>query len=752
MTLLVLTMDVVEKTKPRVEMAMVIIHGDEVELLVPRSESQGQQNGAQMLVDEVGPPVFQKEIKSSLCTPQNGEVTHVVESAPIEASPQALLKPGAPVTEEKALPLRDPQEKETPACNMRSESGVYATEGGESSTVQTESEETKFTGCFRIERKFSCSEEASVDVHSDDSEERDIMVSVVDHPLLQKNCEEFAGVAQGETEPSLAAKWTHEVSIDVFIPDGWVETEMLSHAEPETSGADIATDFAEPVNRNLTTEHEAPAATGAVEFEKQEVPQVCENRMETTELENQGTELISQSLGIQESVTRMETEVASPNSSSTPSVNHPEQPLPGSVERESNHSNECETLSQVLQDLPVQVGEAPKNDMPTSTQDEDRDLRASLLPTSREASESMAWEFTSTQVERVNMADVERIIDVDSHQGEGHVKNTGRVPSFVDWERVIEVDARATDVTMVEVLETSSAPPKQSKGTAEIREQDQQIWSLKNLKKRPLLLDARTVTEQSIRLVKPKAPKVVGLSWPPMPLTDALGKHYVDMEDAVTSPRHRTPESVGVTDTIIAEVNEAVLESESSPFEQPEGVDGAEANIKEKNLQRIWSLEYLKKRPLMVETRAVTEQSIRVVKPKAPKVVGLSWPPMPLTDAQDKHCVNMEDAFTSPRQESVGATESTVVAEANHEVVLESRSSSLMQPDGVHEVEVNIKEKNLQGIWSLEILKERPLMVETRTATEQSIRLVKPKAPKFVGLSWPPTPLTMAPGINGVFT
>jgi hypothetical protein len=741
-------MDMVEETKPQVEGEIVIMHYDEVEVRTPTSECQAEQNGAHVMVDEV----VQNEL--SLSTPRNGEVSHVVETE---------LKSEALVLKEKASPALDPQEEARyveeflvvkPASNMRLESEISATEGWQPGNVQTGNEEPKPDAeCSRIERKFSCSEEASVDVHSEDSEKRGAMqdlkaVSIVESHalLLQESSEGFAGVAQEvETEPSLAVKWSYEVSVDVILPDEWVEVEMHSVAEPEASTAGRApSDTPSPPgllctereNSNLITEHEAPSATGAIE------------------LENQGRELTSESLSIEEP-TGTEREMASPISFGTQesSMNPPEQQFPDSGEWEAHHSTESETTGQELQPaLPIQGGKPSEIAVPSSSQDEDLDFRLCRPAASGKADESMVWEFAPPQVERINVAEsspctsespvlpdveltCERTTDVDSNQGEMPVKSTGRVPSFADWEREVEVDDRTTGAVFEE-LESTSASPKQSEGIADTTEHVQSLWSLKNLKKRPLMVEPRAVTEQAMRSVKPKAPKAVGLSWPPAPLAAAEDKQCVDTSDALTSPRQPAAEFVGATATIAAEAKEELLVSPSD-----QSIHGAEANIKEPGVQRLWSLKYLKTRPVMVEPRTVTQQILKPVKLKAPKVVGLSWPPTPLAAAEDKHCVDTNDALTSPRQtaaECGGATD-VIAAEAKEELELVS------PPDqGIHGAEANMKEPDVQRVWSLKYFQTSAVTVETRTITQQILEPLKLKAPKVVGLSWPPAPLTAA--------
>ena len=751
-------MDVVEKSESRVEREIVIMHDDEVKLLNHTSESQAEQIGPQMMVEEVGFPLVQ-EVKSSLSTPQNDEVFQVLETASTEASPQGVLKSEAPVFE-KALPVVIPQDETRffeefsivkPASNMRSESEICATEERGSDYVQTKNVESKFEECSRIERKFTCSEEASVDVHSGDSAKQDTTkdflkaVNTVDLAFpLQKSSEEFAGVArEAELRHTLAAKWIHEVSIDVFIPDAWVEVEMSSVTEPEASTAGIAPSLAseKTLLGLVSVEHvkwgliERPSAIGATELEKQGAPQVFEKGTDIIELEKQGRELISQSLGIEEPITGTEREIAFEKSKS---MNLPEQALPDSVEWNSDPSNECEMTNQELQVLPIQVAEASKNIVPTSTEDEDIGYKGSLPLTSGEVSESMVWKFAPTQVETINVAEgspctsespvlaeveltCQRTTDVDSNQDERYVKSTARVPSFTDWGRVPEVDASTTD-TMTEELESKSAASKPSEGSADIKEQVRRIWSLKNLKKRPFTVEPRTLTEQAIRPVKPKAPKAIGLAWPPTPLTTAEDNHYVHTNDTA-SPRQREADSVGATDTIVAEPKEELQESESSPSEEFEGaMDGAEADIKAQNLQRLWSLKYLQTRPVMVGPRTVAQQTPNLVKLTAPKVVGLAWPPAPAMDGAE---ADIKAQYLQTSSEMVGP-----------------RTAAQQIPNLV-----KLTAPKVVGLsWppapaiKAQYLQTRPLMVGPRTAAQQTPKPLKLRAPKVVGLSWPPAP------------
>ncbi|KAG0600150.1 hypothetical protein M758_11G011000 [Ceratodon purpureus] len=772
-------MGVIEQTKLRVEGEIMIMH-----------EGQAEQNGSRRMVDKVACSLLQEEIESSLFTPQYDEVSQVVEIASAEVSPQAPLKSDASVVEEKASPVLDSLEETRSveiftASNMRIESGIHTRDQeGEADDVRTESGEIKYAECSRIARKLSRSEEASVDVHSEDSEKaqdttRDFLktVSNVDLALLQKNSEEFAGSPQEvDTEPTLAAKWSHEVSVDVIPPDDWVEAEAEAETRAEVPASGIAPSFesgkpspsglvdVEPVSSNLTTEYEFPSAIAI-------------------ELENQGRELISESqLDVEGPISgTLEREMASPNSIGTQSsfekresVYLPEQPPPHSVEWESYHSIESETTTQEFQGLPIQVGEASQDTVPTSTQDEDINFRVCPSPlTGAEADESIVSEFVQpTELEKLNvaesspcspespeMADVEvaceRTTDMDSNiQDESHVVSTPRVPSFAGRERVIEVDAGTTEA-MVEELESTSAPPEQSEGVAEIEEQVQSLWSLKNLKKRPLV-KPRSADEQAVRPREPKAPKVVGLPWPPMPLICAEDKHCMDIDDAFTAPGQSVAESVGATDTIVAEPKEVLnLESASPPSEQSEGMDGVESSIKEQHLRRLWSLQYLKTRPVMLGPSTVTQVSVRSVEQRAPKVVGLPWPPTPLTFAEDKHCMDTDDALKSPGQsvaDSAGATDS-VVAEAKEELIrLESASSPSEQSEGMDAVESSTKEQHLRRLWSLQYLKTRPVMLEPTTVTQVSVKTLELKAPKVVGLPWPPMPLTTADNMHSVDT
>ncbi|XP_024358942.1 uncharacterized protein [Physcomitrium patens] len=153
----------------------------------------------------------------------------------------------------------------------------------------------------RIERKFSRSKEASVDVHSEDSEKQDAKsdllkkVDAVDHPFLSLNhSEEYAGVAQvPETDPTLDKKWSQEVSVDVVLPDEPIEVEMDSVDERKASTVETEQSLASekpgsildrvgPVYENLILELEAFSSCGKAD-ESMEREVVC-TQMESNDV------------------------------------------------------------------------------------------------------------------------------------------------------------------------------------------------------------------------------------------------------------------------------------------------------------------------------------------------------------------------------------------------------------------------------------------------------------------------------------